>query len=1585
MKKILFIAVLMCLSTYSISAQNTLFYENFSSNSLPAGWTDTNNVWSFSNGYATTNSSDMLLITPQISLQSALTQTAFLQYAIRNGSTAVSYKILVSSTGCNTTDFTVIDSLTVTGNGSWQTRSLYLTQYVGQSIYIAFQKTGGSVSLNVDTISVYEQNVFITDFPWVGNFNQNGWVNNGWTINSSGNYASISNNHGLLVTPLLQLPSTTSENHAVCLTYDVSVPYNYTADYQILILQPGSNNSEFTVIDNLQVNGNNYSYTVQQRSLSLINYEGEAIYIAFQRTGGTVTGLSLGNIWIGNPYLISEFPWSEDFSKVNVPAGWINQNDAWVWTSSENFGGNNNGSFLKSTNNQMLITPQLQLPNISSSQALYMTYHVNCQSSTNYQILIGTTIAGLTPLSNFSVSHSARFQSELLNLSNFEGQSIYIAFKNTSSYSSLYIDNYWVGVGNQKPTVITEFPWVETFEDTPQATNWINQGWRFNGMAMTSRYGMLITPQIHLPSSIPNQPMFLTYKAYTPDDRFLDTLKYQILISTSGTAPSDFTVQMTVSGENWAINSLDLSQYEEQAIYIAFQCTQHHYSTQLWIGDVWIGNSGTSLVIDSPWSENFNSSTTLPGWSSDGWSFNNGIVSTSADNQLLVTPRLLLPNGGWAHGIYFTYKVKTNSYSEYQILVSSTGSDISNFTSYGSYNVSNINNLYESRCVGFTYSYLAGKQIYIAFKKTDGSDLYLDDFWVGIAMPPQNVIAVPGDNRVELFWNEPPIIPLNTTIQGYRVSRDYFNSDLISNTSFQDNDVTNGTVYSYYLSVVYELTDQTSTNNTFSQSVGPINMEPGILYPPMNVTVFLEQYDVTLTWEIILGDSFSQFQVPPDSSTEQMDSHSRNDHSTRAYLYGYKVYRDNALIVPYTISQLTFTDSNVSPGTYTYGVSAVYSNGESPITELTDIVVDNILPPVNIMASVNGYDVTLTWEMGSFEREEQSLNPHDFTKRSNVLKRNEHEYRSLHGYNIYRENILLTDEPAYEMTYLDQNVTPGTYTYYVSAVYSNGESTLTELTDVVIDNIITPINLTASADNFNITLSWVLGDTLDDCISVATADALLYSRKQRKQNDTDLSQLFRNPLNTRSLLGYKVYRDSILLTDEPIYEMTFTDIDLAVGSYTYGVSAVYSNGESSQSNPVTIVLGNQTYPFTQYFDNNSLPDGWMNEEGWEFIYGYARTGNASLLVTPPLQIPSLENHTLFLTYRILSERAVCQILVSTTGTEQGDFTSVDISEVEGYTWQTRTLNLSGYFGQYVYVAFNRFGGSSDLLLDDIRVGIFESPLQFSAVAGNNTVLLSWQSPIDSYSLQGYKIYRNGIPITVVITATDFADNTVLNGNTYMYHVTTEYSAGISIPTETVTAILYNIQPPENLTLSLDNLAVSLVWEPPSSVDGLLSYLVFRRFSAYGDFSQISQLTDSDILSYTDHPDLTDGNTFYYYVTAVYPNGESGASNIVDTESLSDSNVVSLTVTKLSGNYPNPFNPSTAIAFDLALEGRVILEIYNNKGQLVKKLVDGVLGVGSHRAVWDGHDSRGRAVSSGIYFYRMVTNDFISVKKMMLLK
>ncbi len=83
------------------------------------------------------------------------------------------------------------------------------------------------------------------------------------------------------------------------------------------------------------------------------------------------------------------------------------------------------------------------------------------------------------------------------------------------------------------------------------------------------------------------------------------------------------------------------------------------------------------------------------------------------------------------------------------------------------------------------------------------------------------------------------------------------------------------------------------------------------------------------------------------------------------------------------------------------------------------------------------------------------------------------------------------------------------------------------------------------------------------------------------------------------------------------------------------------------------------------------------------------------------------------------------------------------------------------------------------------------------------------------------------------------------------------------------------------------------------------------------------------------------------------------------------------------NYPNPFNPETEIKYGIAKAGKVVIKIYNVKGEMIKTLVNEFKTPGNYTIKWNGFNEVGKRVTSGVYLYQMVADNFRSVKKMVL--
>ena len=89
--------------------------------------------------------------------------------------------------------------------------------------------------------------------------------------------------------------------------------------------------------------------------------------------------------------------------------------------------------------------------------------------------------------------------------------------------------------------------------------------------------------------------------------------------------------------------------------------------------------------------------------------------------------------------------------------------------------------------------------------------------------------------------------------------------------------------------------------------------------------------------------------------------------------------------------------------------------------------------------------------------------------------------------------------------------------------------------------------------------------------------------------------------------------------------------------------------------------------------------------------------------------------------------------------------------------------------------------------------------------------------------------------------------------------------------------------------------------------------------------------------------------------------------------------------ELYQNFPNPFNPSTEIIYDISQSNEIELVIFNLLGKEVKQLVSKKVEPGKYKVVWNGKDNLGNEVSSGVYFYRLKTEQVLKQKKLILLR
>ncbi len=168
-------------------------------------------------------------------------------------------------------------------------------------------------------------------------------------------------------------------------------------------------------------------------------------------------------------------------------------------------------------------------------------------------------------------------------------------------------------------------------------------------------------------------------------------------------------------------------------------------------------------------------------------------------------------------------------------------------------------------------------------------------------------------------------------------------------------------------------------------------------------------------------------------------------------------------------------------------------------------------------------------------------------------------------------------------------------------------------------------------------------------------------------------------------------------------------------------------------------------------------------------------------------------------------------------------------------------------------------------------------------------------------------------------------------------------------------------------------SVRLRWDIDS--DEPVSELAVLRESRDGGYPVAVTIPDGS-RSYQDTPDRP--GTYTYSVVAKSESGNEYRSRDVTVSVVS-------AVVELFQNHPNPFNPSTLIVYQLDEERQVDLAVYDVRGARVAVLVSEIKAAGKHEVLWDGRNTGGATVGSGVYFYRLKSGKNVITRRMLLLK
>ena len=180
----------------------------------------------------------------------------------------------------------------------------------------------------------------------------------------------------------------------------------------------------------------------------------------------------------------------------------------------------------------------------------------------------------------------------------------------------------------------------------------------------------------------------------------------------------------------------------------------------------------------------------------------------------------------------------------------------------------------------------------------------------------------------------------------------------------------------------------------------------------------------------------------------------------------------------------------------------------------------------------------------------------------------------------------------------------------------------------------------------------------------------------------------------------------------------------------------------------------------------------------------------------------------------------------------------------------------------------------------------------------------------------------------------------------------------------------------------------------ASESGVLGYYILRGDSAEAPELTVSGLIEAVNSSQTqtykfEDSSLFETGSYYYWLQSVdYDGTESffGPVELVYAHDGSEGEVPGVEiVTALQGAYPNPFNPSTNIAYSLSETCDVEFRIFNSRGQMIRHIKVGQKEAGKHSQVWNGVDANGNVVGSGIYYIRMQAGSQSFSSKAVLMK
>jgi hypothetical protein len=466
----------------------------------------------------------------------------------------------------------------------------------------------------------------------------------------------------------------------------------------------------------------------------------------------------------------------------------------------------------------------------------------------------------------------------------------------------------------------------------------------------------------------------------------------------------------------------------------------------------------------------------------------------------------------------------------------------------------------------------------------------------------------------------------------------------------------------------------------------------------------------------------------------------------------------------------------------------------------------------------------------------------------------------------------------------------------------------------------------------------------------------------------------------REMLSYKVYRDDAHVGNSDPMDTEYWDEDLDWGTYTYHVTAEYDDHESIATNSIEVTLSNVAPDAVMLISpGNGLEINLTENNADEevaFIWTAANDADNDLV-----------DYYLGAFSTDIGADTVYNVIPDNS-LGNGDFEDATMQENE---WQYLPDGWEGYpnqnnqtvvfTGEAMYNSedlFEAYNGDASLKLwglydgENTENNIFQTFLDGELAVGTefwlDAALMSHNADFIGQGGNSVVLFAKYFTADwgwVGMDASEPFDGSYDADEWYWFGVDCVVPEGAS--TVQVGAMLIQPTGDDHGSVYIDEM------------DMFIPLVTTGVFVTNGDLAAAAIDAGVSEMTWTWDVWASDG---YEYT----PSSSGPRTITVDVSDVLGVDGVSLpTEFALFNNYPNPFNPVTNITYDIPEVSDVTLEIYNVMGQRVRTLATGSHEPGRYQIMWNATNDYGQGLSSGMYIYRIQAGDFVSVKKLVLMK